>query len=227
MDLPTELRLNIAKYALASGVSREWRWKCTSSEVVGSFSDKDNSRALCQVSRQLHRELTFIYWNVNDFDFTGACMSRMCALPEPEGPEEVRHNTGSYMFFLKHANTDILRALRYVTFRTTLWGTPFERVKALRYIDTLPKLASHVQIKVEDDYWSLIGFYSTEKVAISEFISKGRTRESELETAGLAERCKRQWRLFPFLTESDRSFFKDEASSADLATILKWADNGL
>ena len=81
MDSPPELRLHVARYALAAPDFKipTWQWKkvfALAGGRIGSFANLVEATALTRVSRQLRAELSPLIREVNTFEFGQVCMDK-------------------------------------------------------------------------------------------------------------------------------------------------------
>jgi hypothetical protein len=110
MDLPVELRLEIAEYAMTADFLFYWRWKRRA--LAGSFDLDHDFRgrrvvkylnALSLVSRQLHIETKGIVWKMNTFSFDQDVLEerRHERLPNDVENEDIHPVVEALQFVLK------------------------------------------------------------------------------------------------------------------------------
>jgi hypothetical protein len=232
MDLPAELRVQIARYALADGSTKEWRWLVyTPTKVVGTFRGLTQVGPLCQVSRQVNREMRAICWNVNDFAFTAYCMNYF--YPEDSEDEEagILGVFEAYEFFLRGISTEVSSALRSVIFSTDLEigvGALDRHADVFRRIHQLSQLKPHVQIKVTVQDWILFTSYDSDCwLDHCDFLTTGFNWVDELDAAGFADRSKRAWKLFPLFEPPDQHWLESRLDESDVELALDWFNNGI
>lgn len=72
MDLPPELRIEIAKYAMSGDEPLKWTYTTYNYyRKVGTFKCLDQLTSLRRVSKQLYQETSGLAWKCNEYEFDG------------------------------------------------------------------------------------------------------------------------------------------------------------
>lgn len=178
MDLPTELRLRIAEYTLAEDRPFYWAWNMWSlpGSRWGRFSPRvEKTVGLCRVSRQLHKELSPLFFKVNTFRFEGTLVQD-CVL--------------AYQTMARSLPTHQLRGLN-ISFVVSYDHSPGgirDLYREINQIAALKELAP-THLKVEFCKWTLDD-------EVIKFLSWGRAIVEQLAGIDLCA-ADRNWRFFP------------------------------
>jgi hypothetical protein len=235
MDLPTELRVMIAEYALTSEERLRWQWlqhepKPWSGSGLrrGTFAGLESLTSLCRVSQQLHEETSNIVWKSNDFTFKENNLGKIC---------DDKNNFGLYMraslryahgFFLRVAGPTFISRLRYITLGLYLGRTRSGNfAKGLHAASELANLTPSATGSFHNSGWTqkdeatstnndLFNFYVYRQI--------GEEHSAALLDLRLP-RESRNWSVYPSLAE--RGAFPDILEKSELAKVLEWEANGL
>jgi hypothetical protein len=141
MDLPAEIRPQIAEYALNAEKPLSWRWINRRRSRTGTFEDLDKCTGLCRVSRQMYAETSTLIWEVNTFDFDKDLLGVRSVYPA-NTPRSFTGIMQAYSFFIRHAGHNVIHAIRSVFFRFDLFGTVSQ---IMRFIQSS---ADHVPVLI-------------------------------------------------------------------------------
>tara|TARA_R110002003_G_scaffold37_18_gene2246 strand:+ start:27074 stop:27748 length:675 start_codon:yes stop_codon:yes gene_type:complete len=224
MDLPTEIRLQIAQYALNAEQPLSWRWIDRRRSRTGTFEDIDKCTGLCRVSRQMYAETSTLVWEVNTFEFDGAWLGVQSTHPA-NTPRSFTGIMQAYGFFIRHAGHNVIHAIRSVLFRFDLFGTVAQIMRFVQSsADHLPR--AHLTAVIENWYILRLHGVSTTS-AMHCFVGVAREMLKYLTKAGLND-SKRNWRIRSPQSRSDcPQIVAKERESAMMAQALEWIDHGI
>jgi hypothetical protein len=236
MDLPAELRLLIAEYALVAEEPLAWHWvEWTPTYKSVTFMNINNHNGLTRVSRQLRAELRPAFWKVNTFEFDEAMLSRPHH-PEPRNQTKVQVIAiiaEAYRFFVAQARWTVVPSLRAVDFRMGFvdhslraWPSWPDKMPPIgRHLDDLAQLAPNIRLRLLDGWWTMEENCINFEQALSQFLYVGGVMKGrELADAGET----RSWKLLPVLVKRDSDWLlKNSKASADAARALEWVENGI
>ena len=231
MDLPPELRLEIAEYAATSATPLYWEWVSdTKGHRVGRFTaNRPRSRkrndltALSRVSRQLHAETSSLVWKLNTFHINREYFSgyyRMSGMFE-YGDEEI-------------TPIPIIEVLEFLLPKMPSWTFALMRSIVLEvYIDlyeedpnafmalttTLARQAPNARIRIQDISWD--GLDPGNSLAWFAYGRRLKAHLDKLDDAGTPRPD--TVKVFP---DKIRSMPKD-LGDEDKALALEWITNGL
>jgi hypothetical protein len=231
MDLPVELRIKIAKYALTSEHSLPFRWvQNSASDWVGTFYGLDKLTAFTRVSTQAYGEFKDLVWVVNEFMFDPAYLLRLETLE------------GNWVFddlkLIGEAFTLFSRNVRYtnrfpVTVHLTVTchegtGRTLRNLQSIdQTVSHLIKQAPQVRCKIYDAAWTVRTFgLQRDRYAVDEFDTVGKCLVAclaQLDASGTV----RKWKLHPELLEYELEDVRQALISAGVEDGDKWIDEGI
>jgi hypothetical protein len=218
MDLPTEIRLMIARYVMKSHVSLQFRWlEHTLTKSRGTFQGLDSLTALARTSKQNSVELSDMIWSINTFSFPnfmadGLEDDSLDSLPQILLLEDT--------FDLLFLNTHFKQARSIeIDFEVSI-----ESVKA---VPKITNLIPNAHFKVFDMSWRFSGKSDHLRPSvIRRFCERQRNLTKEL--AEDEVRCRpRNWRLHPFFYGESTEEVKKKLLAAGVTEAKKWVDEGL
>ena len=229
MDLPTELRLMIAEYALTSDEPLHWIWlehgpiedhgRCH-----GTFEGLERLTSLSRVSRQLHNETARLVWKSNNFLFDETKFGGVWS-EEPYHAFDTDVNALSYVheFFLRVAGSDIAGLLRSITLTLSFYDYQHD----FKSIQKLAEVTPNARLKICHRNLELVhtGHLSSERVEalIHDYMSTLRDIQAAL--ASYSTTAERKWKVYPM--GGHRDLLRKHLQGADLAKALAWEANGL
>jgi hypothetical protein len=233
MDLPIELRLQIAEYALSKETPLTWIWGFfdpTSKKKLGTFDGLQELTSLARVSRQLHSELSGYVWRLNEFSFHAKPY-----VGDSNGSRR-RNVRLMHVYFVRNFPTTHLGDLRLITLNMNATKDSWTKSVFLQSLPSLARGTPNARVRIWLDDWNiydkrLIGAYSSDvpsgaiDLKIDKFMSQGREWEHLLSAPGL-EATKRNWRIYPG-QYNDFSMLKDHLERANLQVALEWRDKGV
>jgi hypothetical protein len=225
MDLPVEIRLQVAKYVIRNDASLGWKWVTQkNNKRVGKFTGMRSVNPLGLVSRQLYADTWGIMWKVNTVNFIGSRVG----LNLYNGRTSF---TEVYAFFLRKIGPKAATLLRSIVFSTVLAvDTTFDLKRLLDWFIPLTKQTPAAQIRLCDTAWYEWGtaFRAAEDV-VSDFMDKGYKCQSAFAELGHEKKEARNWTIMPAggLRTSEPDWATDVLDEAELATLMDWLANGL
>lgn len=226
MDLPTEIRVMIAKYALAYDDGLVWRWiEQPDGKCVGKFCDMNTFiysdklgapiEVLC-LTRQLHQETMHLWpkmnelcfdgerYNLSDYQWTSSPLN--CAIAD-------------FTFYLDHANENITSQLNFTIICSAIDCYPSEALKLLVLTQNMP----HLNLRVVDPGWSVV---KATKGTAREFVKSGRIVVDFLRRDKFTG-IRRTWRVFPKATGKAVEALRSHLSEEDYEFALDCVKNGV
>jgi hypothetical protein len=225
MDLPTELRLCIAEYALISSLGHElfWHWSVNAyaceRKVVGCLLNLDAITPLRLVSRQIYKETEGLVWKVNTFYFDedDLGLSHWERFGSPRGAVEQ-----AFKYFVRNVGSKATSHIRSLVFKVCVqdWGLWLKT-----FLDWLTELIEPfpaAQVQIHDFLWQIYqdGFWEA-----------GHKYKDELAKAGYGDKNARNWRIFPIDLNGEGEGIPDKLAAvldeAQLAEVMDWLKNGI
>lgn len=163
MDLPVELCLQIAEYAMSSNATHEWRWLSRQAgKQVGKFKGLHQVTALSRVSRKLYSETACLGWKLNRFVFKECLLGEdYAAVPGLDDPNRNKKVVSSafdaYSFFKNKVSLKTLESIGVITLQAK--GATSSIGK--RHCRRLRQLATEmptVQFRLELLDWDYYGY---------------------------------------------------------------------
>jgi hypothetical protein len=231
MDLPTELRLMIAEYALSYEEGLVWRWKSTAQgKRVGCFKDKathinglniyrskpTTRLALC---RRLHQETADLWARSTTVYFDTSMSSGTNTRPE-----KVRLAVDAFASLMRHA-----AGSRKTPLKVVLDGTLFGMtVGALQKLSETLQYVPHLDVRVVDGAFKMSGLERCDAWQFAHFMGflgeDIRRCEAWCEARGL----KRGWKTFPCeIGEKSVECLRKYLEGAKLESALEFLENGM
>ena len=236
MDLPTELRLQIAEYTLTFAEPLYWAWTSFwDDKRSGTFEGLEELTALVRVSHQLRAETLPVVWRNNRFGFGENRFGEVYY----SGPwfRRIQLSTiylvdEAYEYFLATAPTSLCNLLRFVVFDVHMNAS--QATKHLRMITPLALRLPNARFDVRNTAWSIrrLDDISADSrlvqynVEVSSYFRYGRHFHALLSGPEFEER-NRNWRIFPALDERDCGHLRQRLSGTELQTAMHWATNGI
>jgi hypothetical protein len=233
MDLPTELRIKIIRYALTDKYRPFFRWTTYTSAAKKGCLYSYRINAITQTCRQVHVESRNLFWQTNTIQFSGdICKSFEDAKTEYKCrhvPEET-FAKDAIAFFVrsmqpgKIAPVPVSLCLElYIgaeyTFQTTL-------VELHDLIATLTKDAPNLSISIADRDWSILTTYLGIEKELASFQEYGRNL-----TAALAQLCasgvQRNWKVFPHVNPFKVGIVKRGLIAGGVEEAEEWIGKGV
>jgi hypothetical protein len=218
MNLPVEIRVMVAGYALHNEDEIWWRWAEAERKprsFVGSFrtSFNKNPNPLALTCRQLNQETRSLHLKVNNLNFDDY----------PHGGNSC-YAVPSFAFFLEHASEEMIKAVRTVDL-ITLSLPRYE--KELRVINHLIEDKLNITIRVEARWWSVYNSIDWPEDDISRFMEIGHNPSPEFSEL-VSNGKKRPWKVYPSI-HSDMQIrrFRKQLSAEELALAKQWIENGI
>jgi hypothetical protein len=228
MDLPKELRQQVAEYALTAQKPLYWIWDDTERGlgIRGTFSDLAGLTALCRVSRQLHGETSGIVWKNNTFafeqDLTNVCNSQPLLYLLP-GVDEVSDRR-SLTFFIKHASPSIKNRIKSISIAD--YFTPENCKHVLSSLQELAQQLPNTELKITSKPWHSNRATHDHEAPIEGYMYIGRGFESLLPRA-YGDRVSRTWAIYPEVLSNTLEQLEQHLTGEELETALSWIRNGL
>lgn len=122
LDLPTELRLQIAEHALRSREPLIWTWITydpNGDTGKGTFKGLDSLTAITRASRQLHAETTGLVWKSNTFRFDEWILE-VGHRKYPAGTSPSAHIEEAYNFFYRLTPETTRKFIKSIRFRLNI-----------------------------------------------------------------------------------------------------------
>ncbi|KAH7392432.1 hypothetical protein DE146DRAFT_758153 [Phaeosphaeria sp. MPI-PUGE-AT-0046c] len=240
MDLPIELRLRIAEFALASEEPLEWYWSTYEDDKrVGSFKDLDRVTGLARACRQLYTDISSFVWKVNVLRFGKYCLGEACydsRLGLAGNHDKVETSRFLYVyeashFFLRNISSTCLKQVRGLTFKV---GMPYEEPltsEVFQSIARISKMIPSAKIRLEVINWFHMGKmqlhrqWALPSKSTLRFMTRARQIEASLAAIDFQTE-KRNWRIYPnSITRPE--FLEDELEGDELQTALRWCTEGI
>ncbi|KAJ4383660.1 hypothetical protein N0V86_001715 [Didymella sp. IMI 355093] len=218
MDLPTEIRLMVARYVMKSHISLEFRWlEDLPIKRCGAFQGLDSLTALARTSRQNNVELSNVIWSINTFSFP--------------------------YFITRGLEVSSLRGLPWMeqlkkTFEFLLLKTPFKQapsieidfavnVETVTAVSKITNLIPTAHFKVFDINWQYTGKWDhIDPSEIERFCERWKRLTKELAKDDVGCRL-RNWRLHPLFYVQSTEEAKKKLLAAGVTEAEKWIDEGL
>jgi hypothetical protein len=241
IDLPVELRLRIAEYALAQDEPLRWYWSTYQSDKkVGSFQGIEELTALSRVSQQLYSETANIVWKVNTVAFQYTCLGdafHAAFWSLPSFMRTIRKETldvsMSYRFFLSKVPDIIRKNLKTAIFCILLPPITDDIAFHLHFLSGLAKLTPYMRIVIQATNWSvhqatLVGSKHTITTSYAHVDDFWRTGlDLELFMHSFAPKGDpRNWLLYP-TCHGDLSVLKGYLKEDLLHRALGWHAHGI
>jgi len=228
MDLPTELRLYIAEYALVSQKPLTWYWsEYTKTNKTGSFHNIERVTALTRVCRQLYAETTGIVWKVNELQFQPRQSRRsFWAIEDQNGNENFLLATSTaLLLFLQRVGPSVSTRLPSVVFG--LWKSLlFLKKEDFAVMDTIAELLPPRSLKLHFRYWGVRDPEHDVGDFVHWFMIAGRDIGGLLARLDLKP-VERKWRIFPNLEDSNKKHLEENLSTDMFQLALEWIEHGL
>lgn len=228
MDLPTELRVKIAKYALHHDGGLNWYWKLKKNgdpeTYVGSFrlSNKSESiNPLGETCTQLYEETSAIPFKVNILIFGPYFMNRRV-----DPLEGWRAAFDAYNHFLTKSPRSISAVSKSVHFDYH-FGQLARRTTLVNGIFEAAKKSPHLSLRVNDLNWTVMIHQGDEERCVKRFVDRGKEYENILSTAPFTTET-RTWRVFPQLSGAHKwDALRTYLAPADFEIACAWYNNGI
>jgi hypothetical protein len=225
MDLPVEIRLQVAEYVLRNDAPLEWAWADEkNSKHVGKIRGVRSVNPFGLVSRQLYADTWGVFWEVNTFSFN-VCHVWLLYY-DGRAPF-----TETYAVFLRNIGMKAAMLLRSIIFSIDLVvNTTSDLESFLDWFIPLAKQTPAAQVQLRDGAWYAWGnpFDAAGDIGF-DFMNKGYKLQSALAQLGYEKREARNWIIVPKggLTTSEPDWATDVSDEAKLATLMGWLSNGL
>jgi hypothetical protein len=222
MDLPVELRVHIAEYAMHNPNGLKWvhiqpdvdeeRWVQGFNMLMDCFESPYGSDAsLTVVSKQLREETKGLLFKVNTLTFSRA----------------------RYLFFRSKVSAAVLDSIRYLRISVStnpgLIEVKHPGLKVmLRWIDEASEIPVNTSVSVELTDWCL-SVYGKSK-ATNAFVDQGHSICARLQDLRrcLPRRLVRVWpSLWLMSSGFAKGYFENYLSSEDQQLALDWINNGI
>jgi len=224
MDLPVELRLMIAEYALVSAKPLTWYYsEYTPKRRAGSFKHLSQATALTRVCRQLHHETAGLVWKLNTVHFNQQHFDYVYWGTNGPDSSDMSGCFDALRLFTQSAvhaaNT------REIVFdlQSSIW-----RYHISLY-NLLEKWATNVSpaiLKVTYSPWGFFDTKATTEDTVERFMSLGRQILHKLHDKGFGK-ATRHWRVFPVLTDVGRRKLKTYMEPSKFRLALEWIEEGI
>jgi hypothetical protein len=228
MDLPVELRTQIAEYAMHKFGGITWIRRQSDEDVeqrvsgfeelVNCFGPPGSVASLTVVSKQLRKETYGLLFKVNILNFPDD--SDDSFIPAGFAP-----GVADYLFSRSKVHVSLVESIRSFSF--TVDGINFiATIEWIGRFDSFAEIPHDVAIRLEMFDWYV---EDEKKKAADAFMNKGHETCSLLQYHGFLA-SERRWRMFPTilydLRDLQMSCLKKWLSSEDLQLALHWIDNG-
>lgn len=226
MDLPTEIRVMIAKYALKYENGLIWRWmEQPDGRRIGRFCDPRVIDAckgdfghpvdkLC-LSRQLYQETAQMWFTINVLCFDG----NHSHLSNYQWTPTIKLALSDWTFFLSHGS-----AINAIKLDFTIYGHSVEKYPTeLLKLSALTMSSLHINLRLIDFGWH-VG--QRTRRGVLDFMKHGTTNltSSRLDELVGAER---RWRVFPTVfTRYELQVAAQNFSEDEHQLMLDWIENG-
>ncbi|KAH7066546.1 hypothetical protein FB567DRAFT_599697 [Paraphoma chrysanthemicola] len=213
MDLPVELRVAIAEYAMAAGHSLGLRrlsppgsWGKRGRKVDGI----DELTALSRSSRQLYAETSQLVWKVNTFRVYDGSISD-------------RRWTEQHTLLLRNIPVEGFGNLRSIDLMIRFSREVEYQHDLFKKITELARKTPAARLAVYDKNWVLQHRLSIFK---SRYYRRGHQLKAFLGQSEF-DITKRNWRLYPYQGELTFEIIKTMVNAADLEMVWSWQHDGL
>lgn len=234
MDLPVELRLSIAEYALTADGLLRWTWLSQSEDgkLSGTFDGLEELTSLSRVSRQLRAETLTLVWKINTLIFEDP---RYHLYPDEDITSPFENGLAAISkavdLVVCHEQQDCANNVREAIFKLAA-SDEFDFVD-YSTVSSLAELAEYfhnARIEIRDDVWDIY-ITNTLKTSrrqreIDRFMSRGHNIQTMLSTCGLDSPW-RSWRIMPNLRGDGEERLRRHLSTPELERVLDWITNGL
>ncbi|KAH6643534.1 hypothetical protein C7974DRAFT_407272 [Boeremia exigua] len=230
MDLPIELRVEIARYALASDEPLSFQWSYgAEKELIGSFRGLEELTALTRVSKQLHTELANITWTVNThFRFDSIASDEVQEDYDYDDVDVDQNNImvdKALVYFSKVIVNACFSKTLFIIVKYYL--RHHREYKHFReHMSSLAKQLPMVKWTVINGLWNLTSECVKRTVLIADFMSRGRQAASELAKLD-ADGIPRNWNLLPLIIGGHRTQIKQKLLAAGFEEAAEWMDRGV
>jgi hypothetical protein len=227
MDLPVELRVQIAEYAMTSD-HQPLCWARRPADdgenyirgfdflMTGSY--EFNIASLSSVSKQLREETKGILFKANIFRF------RDGDTPFTIDGKPCGRGICDYLSFRNKVNDSILQCIR------SLWFTVFDHhiEETLLWFKSHPEMFAGVEIRFERYSWCIDRDLPVRKSS-ELFVEQGHEVYALVQRLSCCPTPGRQWRMIPYAYGMDERIgrLKNWLSDEDLKLALDWIDNGI
>lgn len=210
MDLPTELRREVAKFTMfRRGGLEFFLHKIDDRKTIGHLEDHDRSLSL--VSRQVYEETKLIHIECNTIRFAA-----LGGRPD------------AFYFFIRHAPPAMLKVLKSVELILYV-NLLFDSLSHIRLCAGLASKHPNIMFRLLNMYWIIPKTWKG-KSDWPKFIAFGieiqDTIRREFPLAKEEKLC-RNWRLFPNVFRNDSKKIQCELHGSDRKLALGWVENGL
>jgi hypothetical protein len=218
MNLPTELRLQIAEYVLVGSSKRmgeqlEWKWTRYDHDIIaGTFVNLDAITPFRLVSRQIYEETCGLVWKVNSLFFdVGRNERHFCKVhgidKHWDGNIELMALTEAHQFFLRHIGTKSITLLRSIAVTVDFLYNDDHLDNLIQQLVAMAKSTPAAQVIVCSKQWvdnylqDCVTYPKRSKEEHSnnqakEYLSEGRRYQKLLSRLGYDNRADRNWRIF-------------------------------
>ncbi|KAH7065685.1 hypothetical protein BKA63DRAFT_162137 [Paraphoma chrysanthemicola] len=213
MDLPTELRLEIAEYVMTAGDSIAINWHILpGSEVkwVRKLGTIYRLAALSRVSRQLYAETSTLVWRLNTFKLF-------------EGNVNHVRWADKHTFLLRHLSAAGLESLRSMEFFVRLSSDIPQCVKFFQKMTEIARRTPAAHLAVYDKTWAL---QLDDWSVIARYLNRGRELQAFLAEPAY-DAGKRNWRLYPVQRTVEYKRMETLVEPADTDLVRSWNRDGL
>ncbi|KAJ8110390.1 hypothetical protein OPT61_g6759 [Boeremia exigua] len=200
MDLPTELRLMIAQYALQADNALEFCWLDHSPILRrATFAGLEKLNALTRTSKQIYSELGSMVWDINTFGFEVHNINHYLGRTHPlKSVSEYELVFEAIRFLVGNGKGQMLKSISVTLSISGLRLTPNSSTSDFPGIPSLTRMIPHAQWRIFDDEWPVLG--SRKPLTQSQgvrFKNHGRNLVARLLLNDHAASTTRNWRIFP------------------------------
>lgn len=233
MDLPTELRIKIIRYALTDKYRPFFRWTTYTSAAKKGCLYSYRINAITQTCRQVHVESRNLFWQTNTIQFSGdICKSFEDAKTEYECrhvPEET-FAKDAIAFFVRSMQPGKIAPARVSLCLELYLGTGYNIQKTLvelhDFIATLARDAPNLFISITDCDWPILVTYLGIEKELTNFQEHGR-----MLTPALAQLCasgaQRNWKIFPHVHPFNIGTVKQGLIAGGVEEAEEWIEKGV
>lgn len=238
MDLPLELRLRIAEYALAKNQPLGFYWLAYQEDKkIGTLKDLDKLNSLSRVSRQLYSEVSNIVLKVNEFEFAEHAFGSEYhdATSEDDHDDErlfrAFNTCKAIDVFLRHVPASCRKHMGMIIFNSAI---PFREHAQTECFRLLAKLdgqypLAHVKAEIYDwsvSTWKRKGKWMIDSWDRRAFMNAGRQYQATLSAPEFATH-NRRWRMFPTRHGMYKGPLEDLLDGEDKQMVQRWFTNGI
>lgn len=223
MDLPTELRLHVARYALAARSHRSptWKWKkvfAPAGSRVGNFAKLEGVMALTLVSRQLHAELSPLLREANTFEFDQFVTDAV----------DVASVWDAFSLFARSTPYQQLSKMniQFGIFDGISGEYEAHSTSALEMLRQIAQQFPATRIKIIDNRWHLNEVLIKNRNRLVVFIEQKGLIDRNLVLHDLGE-SKRTWRIFPEIDHLDLGVIQEALRYEGLEIACDWIEKGI